>query len=171
MSRHAVIVVAALVTGSLATLAAQKLAEEADAPPGAAAPESAASLVEHGKYIVRISGCHDCHTPMYALNGGDVDPATYLVGDSLGWQGPWGTTYAVNLRIFMQALSEEEWMKVARTNKPRPPMPWMTLHAMTDRDLRAMYHYIRSLGPGGEPAPAYVPPNEQPKTPVVRFPG
>jgi mono/diheme cytochrome c family protein len=169
MSRHALIVVAALAVGSLATLAAQKLAEE-PAAPAAAPPDSAASLVEHGRYIVKISGCHDCHTPMYALTGGEAEPQTYLVGDSLGWQGPWGTTYAINLRIYMQELTEEQWMKVARTRKPRPPMPWMALHAMNDRDLRAVYHYIRSLGPGGEPAPAYVPPDEQPNTPVVKFP-
>lgn len=170
MSRHAMIVIAALVTGSLATLAAQKLAEEPEKDPGAATSESPASLVAHGRYVVTITGCHDCHTPLYAMKGGDVDPATYLVGDSLGWQGPWGTTYAINLRTFMQALSEQEWMKVARSSKPRPPMPWMALHAMNDRDLRAMYHYIRSLGPAGEPAPAYLPPGEQPKTPAVRFP-
>ena len=37
-------------------------------------------------------------------------------------------------------------------------MPWFTLHDMTETDLRAFYRYVRSLGPAGNPAPAYVPP-------------
>ncbi|HKZ73385.1 MAG TPA: hypothetical protein VJ011_04930 [Steroidobacteraceae bacterium] len=43
---------------------------------------------------------------------------------------------------------------------------------MTDRDLRAIYQYTRSLGPGGEAALAYLPPGVQPKLPVaeLKFP-
>jgi hypothetical protein len=40
----------------------------------------------------------------------------------------------------------------------RPPMPWFNLRAMHDADLVAIHRYLRSLGPRGEPAPAYVPP-------------
>jgi hypothetical protein len=33
-----------------------------------------------------------------------------------------------------------------------------------------MYRYVRHLGPAGKPAPAYLPPNQTPPEPVVRFP-
>jgi hypothetical protein len=41
---------------------------------------------------------------------------------------------------------------------------------MTAQDLRAMYRYIRHLGPGGDPAPAYLPPDKEPPPPYVAFP-
>jgi hypothetical protein len=41
---------------------------------------------------------------------------------------------------------------------------------MTERDLRAMYRYIRHLGPAGKPAPAYVPTEKTPEGPYVQFP-
>jgi hypothetical protein len=50
-------------------------------------------------------------------------------------------------------------------------MPWFNVHAMSDRDLRALYRYIRHIGPAGEPVPAYVPPDQAPTGLVVRFPG
>ncbi len=50
-------------------------------------------------------------------------------------------------------------------------MPWCDVRIMPDADLKAMYVYIRSLGPGGEAAPSYVPPGTKPAGPVVQFPG
>ena len=41
---------------------------------------------------------------------------------------------------------------------------------MTVQDLRAIYRYIRHLGPAGQPAPAYLPPDQTPKGPYVQFP-
>jgi hypothetical protein len=51
----------------------------------------------------------------------------------------------------------------------RPPMPWFNLHAMTDADLRAMYRYVRSLGPKGAPAPSYAGPAQKVATPYIVF--
>lgn len=42
---------------------------------------------------------------------------------------------------------------------------------MTDEDLTAIYEYVRSLGPAGAMAPAYAPPGQAVRTPLVRFPG
>jgi hypothetical protein len=67
-------------------------------------------------------------------------------------------------------MSESQWVEVARTLKRRPPMPWFNLNTMNDADLRALYQFIRSLGDPGQPAPAYVPPGEEPKTPYAQFP-
>ena len=86
--------------------------------------------------------------------------AQWLTGDALGWNGPWGTTYATNLRLYMQDLTEEQWVKKAKTLSARPPMPWFNVQAMSTSDLRAMYRYVRHLGPAGKPAPAYLPPGQ-----------
>jgi len=139
----------------------------ADAPKSQAA---ASKDVDRGRYIVQTSGCNDCHTPGYAAAGGKVDEKDWLVGDRLGWRGPWGTTYPVNLRLFMQKVSEPEWLYVVKSEEMRPPMPWFSLRAMTDADLRAVYRYIRSLGPAGTEAPAFLPPDREPKPPYVQFP-
>lgn len=49
-------------------------------------------------------------------------------------------------------------------------MPWFSMRNMSDRDLGAIYRYIKRLEPIGEPAPAYVPPDKEPKPPFVQFP-
>mgnify|MGYP000072116737 CR=1 FL=1 len=127
-------------------------------------------LVDQGKYLVKIGGCNDCHTPGYLLFGGKTPQKLWLTGTSFGWKGPWGTTYPTNLRILVQGLTEKEWIEMAKTLKTRPPMPWFTLNSMKDADLRAIYHFIRSMGPEGEPAPQYLPPDKEPTTPYALFP-
>jgi mono/diheme cytochrome c family protein len=126
--------------------------------------------VERGRYLIRITGCNDCHTAGYAMSGGKTPEAEWLAGDPLGWRGPWGTTYAPNLRLYMQELTEDEWIKKAKTLSTRPPMPWFNVKAMSRADLSAIYRYVRHLGPAGKPAPAYVPPDRQPPQPYVQFP-
>ena len=40
---------------------------------------------------------------------------------------------------------------------------------MNDSDLKAVYYFIRSLGPSGEPAPSYAKPGQIVKTPYIEF--
>jgi mono/diheme cytochrome c family protein len=126
--------------------------------------------VERGHYLVAVAGCNDCHTPDFAIKGGKVPESLWLTGDALGWRGPWGTTYAPNLRLYMQTLPEDDWVKKAKTLTTRPPMPWFNVQRMSERDLRAVYRYVRHLGPAGKPAPDYVPPERTPPHPYVQFP-
>jgi mono/diheme cytochrome c family protein len=125
--------------------------------------------IERGRYLVRTSGCNDCHTPGYPESGGKMDEKLWLTGSTLGWRGPWGTTFPSNLRLVAQNLTEAQWLKHARTEW-RPPMPWFSLRDMSDADLAAMYRYLRHLGPAGKPAPTFVPPGQEPKQPYVLFP-
>lgn len=134
------------------------------------AQQKADPQVNRGRYLVQIGGCNDCHTPGYPASGGKVPEAQWLTGDALGWSGPWGTTYATNLRLYMHDLTEDQWVKKAKMLQARPPMPWFNVRAMSTSDLRAMYRYVRYLGPAGQPAPAYLPPGQEPKGPAVRFP-
>jgi len=138
----------------------------------APAPEAeAAASVDRGKYLVKASGCNDCHTSGYLVAEGNVDERQWLTGDSMGWRGPWGTTYASNLRLFMKDLSEDQWVDAARHLRRRPPMPWFNLNSMADADLRSIYRFTRSLGEPGSPAPASLGPGEEPKGPYAQFPG
>ena len=122
-----------------------------------------------GRYLVQIAGCNDCHTRGYAGNGGKIPEGLWLTGDDIGWRGPWGTTYATNLRLVVKDMTAGQFVKLARSPL-RPPMPWFNLRDMRDRDVKAIYAYLKHLGPAGKPAPAYVPPGKKPKGPYVQFP-
>lgn len=127
-------------------------------------------MVERGRYIAKIAGCNDCHTPRYLLLEGNVPVQQWLSGDTFGWRGPWGTTYGSNLRLFVSGMTEDEWVRAAKTLKRLPPMPWFNLNAMAEQDLRALYQFMISLGDPGEPAPGYLPPDQEPDTPYALFP-
>ena len=150
-------------------LAAAALAATTTVVPTTSA-QSATDPVARGRYLVRIAGCNDCHTGGFAMSNGATPEKDWLAGDALGWQGAWGTTYAPNLRTFFQSVDDKAWIAMARTRDFKPPMPTPSLRAMTDDDLRAVSRYVRSLGPAGGPAPAYVPPGQPAKGPVVTFP-
>lgn len=126
--------------------------------------------VERGRYLSITSGCNDCHTPGYLLSEGKVSEDKWLTGDSFGWRGPWGTTYSSNLRLIVNQMTEEQFVNYAKTLKRRPPMPWFNLNQMNEEDLKSIYQFIKYLGPGGEPAPAYVLPDQEPTTPYALFP-
>ncbi|MPQ94618.1 MULTISPECIES: c-type cytochrome [unclassified Thioclava] len=123
--------------------------------------------VERGKLVSITSGCHDCHTAGYNESGGKIDPEAALKGVPLGWQGPWGTTYAVNLRLEIKDMDEDGFVEYAKTFDAKPPMPFYNVHAMPESDLRSLYQYIKSLGEPGEPMPEVLPPGEAPTTPYI----
>lgn len=140
-------------------------------PPGEAAKVDpaprvvAASDIEHGRYLVKIGGCNDCHTPGFPQSGGATPEAQWMTGNPVGYAGPWGVTYASNLRLTAQNLNEQDFVEMLNTRRASPPMPWHAVRAMHDADKRALYRYLRSLGPAGAPAPAALPPGMTPTTP------
>ena len=124
--------------------------------------------VERGRYLARTAGCNDCHTPHYPEKAGDVPEREWLTGVPVGFQGPWGTSYPANLRLVLNDMTEAQWL--ARARQPmRPPMPWFALRDMSDDDLRAIYAYVRTLGPAGVPAPAAAAPGARVDTPYIVF--
>lgn len=149
-------------------------ANPASAAAGAPAEHvSAASEIDAGRYLVKIGGCNDCHTPGYvegiAMTGKAMPEADWLQGGDVGFSGPWGVSYPSNLRLAFQNMTEEQFLALARAGEGRPPMPWPSLQAMSDRDLKAIYAYIKALGPGGEPAPAALSPGVAPDRPHISF--
>lgn len=113
--------------------------------------------VDKGRFLVKQLGCNDCHTAGYLKSEGNIPENKWLIGDTIGWRGPLGTSYGSNLRLLIDTYKEEEWIKMAKTLKSRPPMPHPILNAMNNEDLQAIYWFIRYLGPSGKPAPVYEP--------------
>lgn len=83
-------------------------------------PQDPGDPVDRGRYLVKLSGCADCHTPKKMTDQGPVDDESmFLAGHPEGvklpapelkpgpwfaatagmtaWTGPWGITYAANL--------------------------------------------------------------------------
>jgi len=131
---------------------------------------SHAASVERGRYLIITAGCNDCHTANYAPSLGQVPESEWLLGDALGWRGPWGTTYPANLRLSLSTKTEDQWVVFAQNMQTRPPMPWYDVSQMTEEDLRSIYRYVRQMQPIGEAVPDYVPPDVVPNPPFVQFP-
>jgi hypothetical protein len=89
------------------------------------------------------------------------------------WSGPWGISYAANLTpdadTGLGIWTEEMFIKTMRTGKHYgvsrpilPPMPWQSLNALTDDDLRAVYAYLRTIPPVRNHVPEPLPPDGRP---------
>lgn len=124
------------------------------------------SLVGLGSYIVNAQGgCNDCHTNPPYENGGNpflgqpehINTAGYLAG---GVQfGPFTSRNITPYEDGQPAgLSWPEFKRTIRTGhdfKQAHPqispllqvMPWPVYRHMTDRDLRAIYEYLRAIPP------------------------
>ena len=123
------------------------------------------ALVGQGSYIVNAQGgCNDCHTnPAYAP-GGDpflgqpevVNPAAYLAGGAafgpftsrnLTPRSPGARPAGLTLDQFVETL------RTGKDLKNRHPqispllqvMPWPVYSKMSDRELQAIYEYLRAI--------------------------
>jgi len=123
--------------------------------------------IERGKLVSIMGGCHDCHTAGYNAAEGNIDPAVALKGSQIGWQGPWGTTYAMNLRLTAAPLTEDGFVSYLKVIRSLPPMPWYNVRVIPESDIRSLYRYIKSLGEPGEQAPTALPAGAAPRTPFI----
>lgn len=137
----------------------------ADTPRVVAGSDSAA-----GAYLATITGCNDCHTAGWQAAQGKIPDADRMAGSNLGFKGPWGTTYAANLRTIAARQTEDRWVEILTTNDGghgRAPMPYANTAVMSQADLRAMYRYLKALGPKGSRAPRGIDPGVEPQTPYL----
>jgi mono/diheme cytochrome c family protein len=156
------------VSRSVPSVQAARSGAVASAPAVAAPAQADAASIARGRYVVAISGCNDCHTAGYSETGGKVAQSDWLLGQPVGFRGPWGVSYPANLRLTVQSMTEAEWLRFARVER-LPPMPWFALRDMGDNDLRSLYRFVRSLGPKGERMPAALSPNANVGTPYIEF--
>jgi mono/diheme cytochrome c family protein len=155
--------------GSLSILLIAACRSAGTAPPPSSPFVQAATPEAAGHYLFLFGGCNDCHTPGWSESNGKVPEAEWGVGKSVGFRGPWGTSYPENLRLAAAETSERDWVATFRKGEGAPPMPWMNYRAMPEPDLLAIQRFLRSLGKRGERAPATLPPGKEPATPYIDF--
>ena len=130
----------------------------------------AATMEQAGEYLTIAGSCNDCHTQGWVEKKGKVPPADRFAGLNVGFRGEWGTVYGKNLRTITQRQSEDHWVQVLKTadgGDGHPPMPWWNTALMNERDLRAMYRYIKSLGPNTNGVPRSLPAGKEPTGPYI----
>ncbi|MFN8391516.1 MAG: cytochrome C [Bdellovibrionota bacterium] len=151
---------------SVCTLALPVRAALADAAEDA---KAAQERLDRGRYLASVSGCNDCHTPGFPQKGGAVPEQDWLIGVPVGNVGPWGTSYPSNLRLLVSSMTEDAFVARLRGGKFRPPMPGHVTRIMKEEDLKALYQFIHSLGPKGDPIPVALPPGVKPTTPWINM--
>jgi len=141
-------------------------------------------IIEQGRYLVTIAGCHDCHTPkLYTDKGRILDQTRLLSGHPAeaalpefdvnrvapdDWilfnshmtaaVGPWGVSFAANLtpdeETGMGLWSVEAFTASMRTGlhwgvgpQILPPMYWRNFSKASEKDLRAIFAYLKSVEP------------------------
>jgi hypothetical protein len=130
------------------------------------------ALVREGSYIVNAQGgCNDCHTVPSYTAGGDpfmgqpeqVNTACYLAGGAV-----FGPFVSRNITPRADGLPAgrtlEEFKQLMRegTDFRNPPdftpllqvMPWPVYGKMSDRELEAIYEYLRAI-PTISPRPPF----------------
>ena len=132
-----------------------------------ATPATKDPLIERGRYLVGYGSCNDCHTPGWRESDGAVPVDKWMTGSNLGYRGPWGTSYAANVRLDFSRITGSQWLFMVQTRGGHWPMVWQDLRFLSVDDQLAIYHFIRSLGPKGVPAPSDVPPSRDPTTPYI----
>ena len=125
-------------------------------------------LVGLGSYLVNTTGCNDCHThPNWEDKGNpylgqpeQINTKDYLTGGRIF--GPVTSPIAISANItpdrpgkngLPAGLTWDGFLQVMRTghNPNDPPgvllqvMPWPLYRWKTDRELRAMYEYLRAI--------------------------
>lgn len=123
------------------------------------------ALVGLGSYIVNTGGCNDCHTnPPYAAGGDPFlgEPEQINVPCYLSGGMDFGPFRSRNLTPDAQGLpaglTYDEFLHILRTGEDttspfNPPfdggllqvMPWPVFGKKTDRDIKAIYEYLRAI--------------------------
>jgi mono/diheme cytochrome c family protein len=144
-------------------------------PVHAQQPAAGNAAVERGRYLVRITGCHDCHSPKVKGMTPDLDRAlsgrpgttplpsptkeeVHASPDLTAWTGPWGSSVASNLTPdpttgIATRYNEASFLATMRSGKKpngtpiMPPMPSEVYQNMTDDDLKAIFAYLRTIKP------------------------
>ena len=125
-----------------------------------AAPDPA-NRVAYGRYLTRIGGCYECHTPHDDKQ--QIDEKRAFAG---GWVmvGPWGRVVTANLTPhgdgYLARATREEFIgrfkafaSIEPQSAPLAPkgrntvMPWLAFAGMTDDDLGAIYDYLKTVPP------------------------
>lgn len=121
----------------------------------------------------RLLSGHPADASLPPVPAGVIGPTQWgalASGDLTAWAGPWGTSFAANLTpdnaTGMGGWTPEMFIKTMRAGKHLgvgrnllPPMPWFSIAALSDPDIKALFAYLKSLKPIKNQVPEPVPPN------------
>lgn len=117
-------------------------------------------LVARGRYLVNMAGCADCHSK--------VDKGQVVAGTEFGggreFQQPAGIVRSSNITAdpetgigsWSKDAFVQSFKKYRDTAYQLPalgpgdlnsPMPWTMYAGMSDQDIEAIYHYLKSITP------------------------
>ena len=142
------------------------------------------ALIDHGKYMVEILGCGNCHTDGALLGNPNFD--RQLAGSHIGiaYTNPLedkypGIVYPSNLtpdpKTGIAEWSDDALMKIIRSGIDRhgirklSVMPWPAYAAISDDDTAAIVAYLRSLAPVSHQVPKAVSRGHKATAPYVHF--
>jgi mono/diheme cytochrome c family protein len=137
---------------------------------------AAETQVEHGKYLVTIMGCSDCHTPGSFL--GHADKARFLGGSDVGFAIPGlgvfpGRNLTPDPETGLGKWTTQQIVTAFTTGvRPdgrilAPIMPYEDFKFLTKADALAIAAYLKSLKPIKNAVPGPFGPNETPTTFVM----
>jgi mono/diheme cytochrome c family protein len=132
---------------------------------GPVPPPDRSDKLKHGEYLVNVSGCAGCHTPM--------EKGAALPGKEFAGGEPFDTAAGLvvsanitpDLETGIGKWSEEFFLKkfydykeYAALGPPKAAgpealtiMPWLAFSQLPPEDLRAIYTYLRTLRPVNNP--------------------
>lgn len=140
--------------------------------------------VSHGRYLVELLGCANCHTDGALI--GEPDPEKQLAGSNIGiaYTNPMdgklpGVLFPSNLTPDMEtgigAWSDPDLIRMIRSGIDRhgqsklSVMPWPAYSIIADDDALAIVSYLRSLKPVRHRVPENVKPGKKSTAPYVHF--
>jgi mono/diheme cytochrome c family protein len=130
-----------------------------DRKPNPTAPEVIKTEVQRGGYLVSIAECRACHTPM---NKGQFIDSLRFSGTKEFVLPTGGHVYSANLTPHESGLkswTEEAFVARFKAHKDRnslgkvekngynTPMPWSMYAQMDEKDLKAIFKYLKTLKP------------------------
>ena len=117
-----------------------------------------------------LSG-HQAGSPLPSVDPEKVGPGNWLLMNEhlTAFVGPWGMSFSANLtpdnNTGIGLWTEENFIQALRTGKHMglgrpllPPMPWFNLMHAKDQDLKAIFHYLKSIKPINNQVPGAIPP-------------
>ena len=119
----------------------------------------------------RLLSGHPSELPPPDVNRSEMEKKGNIVTQTLtAWTGPWGTSFTANLTPdptglgnweesnFFTAIRHGKFKGIESGRSLLPPMPWEMYRNMTDRELKAVFAFLKSIKPVKNVVPSTIPP-------------